>query len=365
MSEETLSEALSKLDNEENINKAALPEGRRVEEEVQEEDAIIEFSEEEADDLAPVTEDAVQEDFDAPEPSDEEELSEVEVKARTAQNRINQAVKQAKEYQRRELQALQYAKEIKAQNEALAEQLKSTQTSSAEQNIKIQENYSQEMENRVETQAQAAKRNLKTAYESGDPEAMAEAQQLLARAEADRNALAKYRQDLADYKVQYDAWLEGQNQQAREEAQSFEELQREQRLTNPVYGQQDQPVYEEPSVRAQEWATNNEWFGTDSVMTNVAFAIHNELQSSGIDLESDEYYSQIDRRMREELPHKFPAGGEQQPVQTVVSSTRITGSGRNQNNRQVKLSPSEQQLARKLGVPFKEYAKQKMRLQGS
>jgi hypothetical protein len=100
-------------------------------------------------------------------------------------------------------------------------------------------------------------------------------------------------------------------------------------------------------------------------MTNVAFAIHNELQSSGIDLESDEYYSQIDRRMREELPHKFPAGGKQQPVQTVVSSTRITGSGRNQNNRQVKLSPSEQQLARKLGVPFKEYAKQKMRLQGS
>jgi len=364
MSEETLSEALSKLDNEDDINRAALPEGRRVEEEVQEEDAIIELSEEEAEDLAPITDDSVQEDFEAAEPNVEEELSEAEVKARTAQNRINQAVKQAKEYQRRELQALQYAKEIKEQNEALAEQLKSTQTSSAEQNLKIQESYSQEMENRVETQAQAAKRNLKTAYESGDPEAMAEAQQMLARAEADRNALAKYRQDLSDYKVQYDAWLEEQNQQARE-AQSFEELQREQGLTNPVYGQQDQPVYEEPSVRAQEWATNNEWFGTDTVMTNVAFAIHNELQSSGIDLESDEYYSQIDRRMREELPHKFPAGGEQQPVQTVVSNTRITGSGRNQNNRQVKLSPTEQQLARKLGVPFKEYAKQKRRLERS
>ena len=364
MAEETLSEALSKLDNEEDIDRAALPPGRRVEEEVQEENAIIEFSEEEAEELAPVTEDAVQEDFDAPEPSDEEELSEVEVKARTAQNRINQAVKQAKEYQRRELQALQYAKEIQAQNDALAQQLKSTQTSSAEQNLKIQENYSHEMENRVETQAQSAKRNLKTAYESGDPEAMAEAQQLLARAEADRNALAKYRQDLADYKVQYDAWLEGQNQQARQQ-QSFEELQREQGLTNPVYGQQDQPVYEEPSVRAQEWATNNEWFGTDTVMTNVAFAIHNELQSSGIDLESDEYYSQIDRRMREELPHKFPAGGKQQPIQTVVSNTRITGSGRNQKNRTVELLPSEQALARKLGVPFKEYAKQKMRLQNS
>ena len=352
MSEETLSEALSKLDNEDDINRAALPPGRRVEEEVQEEDAIIELSEEEVEDLAPITDDSIQEDFEAAEPNTEEELSEAEVKARTAQNRINQAVKQAKEYQRRELQALQYAKEIQAQNDALANQLKNTQTSSAEQNLKIQQSYSQEMENRVETQAQAAKRGLKTAYESGDPEAMAEAQQLLARAEADRNALAKYRQDLADYKVQYDAWLDQQSQQVEQDQQID-------------FTPTEQPVYEEPSERAQQWATNNEWFGTDTVMTNVAFAIHNELQSSGIDLESDEYYSQIDRRMREELPHKFPAGGEQQPVQTVVSSTRITGSGRNQNNRQVKLSPSEQQLARKLGVPFKEYAKQKMRLQGS
>jgi len=352
MSEETLSEALSKLDNEDDINRAALPPGRRVEEEVQEEDAIIELSEEEVEELAPITDDSIQEDFEAAEPNTEEELSEAEVKARTAQNRINQAVKQAKEYQRRELQALQYAKEIQAQNDALANQLKNTQTSSAEQNLKIQQSYSQEMENRVETQAQAAKRGLKTAYESGDPEAMAEAQQLLARAEADRNALAKYRQDLSEYKVQYDAWLDQQSQQVEQNQQID-------------FTPTEQPVYEEPSMRAQEWASSNEWFGTDSVMTNVAFAIHNELQGSGIDLESDEYYSQIDKRMREELPHKFPAGGKQQPVQTVVSNTRITGSGRNQNNREVRLNPSEQQLARKLGVPFKEYAKQKRRLERS
>jgi len=364
MAEETLTEALSKLDSEEDISKAALPEGRRVEEEVQEENAIIEFSEEEAEELAPVTEDAVQEDFETAEPNTEEELSEVEVKARTAQNRINQAVKQAKEYQRRELQALQYAKEIKEQNESLAAQLKNTQTSSAEQNLKIQENYSQEMENRVDTQAMAAKRNLKTAYESGDPEAMAEAQQMLARAEADRNALAKYRQELADYKVQYDAWVEEQNRQASQEP-SFEELQREQRLTSPVYGQQNEPAYEEPSVRAQQWANDNEWFGSDQAMTDQVMAIHNRLAATQIDLESDEYYSQIDKQMRDAFPHKFPAGGKQQPVQTVVSNTRITGSGRSQNNRTVELSPSEQQLARKLGVPFKEYAKQKMRLQSS
>ena len=100
-------------------------------------------------------------------------------------------------------------------------------------------------------------------------------------------------------------------------------------------------------------------------MTDQVMAIHNRLAATQIDLESDEYYSQIDKQMRDAFPHKFPAGGEQQPVQTVVSSTRITGSGRNQKNRTVELSPSEQQLARKLGVPFKEYAKQKMRLQGS
>ena len=352
MAEETLTEALSKLDSEEDINKAALPEGRRVEEEVQEENAIIEFSEEEAEELAPVTEDAVQEDFETAEPNTEEELSEVEVKARTAQNRINQAVKQAKEYQRRELQALQYAKEIKEQNESLAAQLKNTQTSSAEQNLKIQENYSQEMENRVDTQAMAAKRNLKTAYESGDPEAMAEAQQMLARAEADRNALAKYRQELADYKVQYDAWVDQQSQQVEQDPQMD-------------FTPTEQPAYEEPSVRAQQWASDNEWFGSDQAMTDQVMAIHNRLAATQIDLESDEYYSQIDKQMRDAFPHKFPAGGKQQPVQTVVSNTRITGSGRSQNNRTVELSPSEQQLARKLGVPFKEYAKQKMRLQSS
>ncbi len=144
-----------------------------------------------------------------------------------------------------------------------------------------------------------------------------------------------------------------------------------QRLALPSPQQQaayQEPVYQEPSPKAQEWASANEWFGTDTVMTNVAFAIHNDLIQSGVDLESDEYYAQIDSRMRQELPHKFNgqtnARGNTN-VQTVVSGSRTTGSGRNQNSRRVELNPSEQALARKLGVPFKEYAKQKMRLQNS
>ncbi len=357
MAEETLSEALSKLDDD-NINSAALPEGKRVEEEVQDDATYIDFSEEEMEDISPVTEDSVQEDFEAPEVQGEEELSEAEVRARTAQNRINQAVKQAKDYQRRELQALQYAKELQEQNEQLSSQLQKTQTSTAEQNLKMQETYSDEFATRVDTQAEAAKRNLKTAYESGDPEAMADAQQLLAKAEADRNALAQYQRDLAQYKVDYTAWLE--QQEADAELQSQQAAQQQ-----PAY---QEPAYQEPSPKAQNWASANEWFGTDTVMTNVAFAIHNDLIQGGVDLESDEYYAQIDSRMRQELPHKFNGQtnvGGNNNVQTVVSGSRTTGSGRNQNSRRVELNPSEQALARKLGVPFKEYAKQKMRLQNS
>ena len=360
MSEETLTEALSNLDDDSSVSKAAVPSGRRVEEELQEGDAIIEFSEEEAEEIAPVTEDSVKEEFDAPYENPEEELSEAEVKAKTAQSRINQAVKQAKEYQRRELQALQFAKELRDQNQQLSDQLQNTQASGAEQNLKIQESYGNEFATRVDTQAEAAKRNLKSAYESGDPEAMADAQQLLARAEADRSALAKYQQELEEYKVQYSDWQD-QQRQAQEQAQQYVE---------PEYQQQYQePQYQEPSNKSQDWATKNEWFGKDKVMTNVAFAIHQDLVDQGVDLESDEYYAQIDSRMRSELPQKFNeqnfAGGNQQTVQTVVSGSRTTGSGRNQNSRRVALNPSEQALARKLGVPYKEYAKQKMRLQRS
>ena len=189
---------------------------------------------------------------------------------------------------------------------------------------------------------------------------MADAQQLLARAEADRSALAKYQQELEEYKVQYSDWQE-QQRHAQEQAQQYVE---------PEYQQQYQePQYQEPSNKSQDWATKNEWFGKDKVMTNVAFAIHQDLVDQGVDLESDEYYAQIDSRMRSELPQKFDgqnfAGGNQQSVQTVVSGSRTTGSGRNQNSRRVALNPSEQALARKLGVPYKEYAKQKMRLQRS
>ena len=362
MAEETLTEALANL-NDENIEKASLPENRRVEEETSEEVAVIDLDEEDVQEIEPITEDVVKEDFDAKPIDEDEEISEAERRTRTSQDRINKAVAQAKEFQRRELQALQYVKELQEQNKNLSGQLLSSQQSSSQENMRLQEGYRDEFETRVETQAQAAKNAYKTAYESGDPDRMADAQQLIAQAEADRAALNKYKQDYEDYKVKYQEWLE--EQQASQE-QSFEELQREQGLTNPVYGQpQNQPVYQEPSAKAQEWAEKNEWFGTDQAMTDQVMAIHKRLAAMQIDLESDEYYSEIDRQMREAFPHKFDIAGDETTVQKVVSGSRTTGTGRNQNNRRIELSPSEQQLAKKLGVPFKEYAKQKMRLQRS
>ena len=362
MAEETLTEALANL-NDENIEKASLPENRRVEEETSEEVAIIDLDEEDVQEIEPITEDVVKEDFDAKPIDEDEEISEAERRTRTSQDRINKAVAQAKEFQRRELQALQYVKELQEQNKNLSGQLLSSQQSSSQENMRLQEGYRDEFETRVETQAQAAKNAYKTAYESGDPDRMADAQQLIAQAEADRAALNKYKQDYEDYKVKYQEWLE--EQQASQE-QSFEELQREQGLTNPVYGQpQNQPVYQEPSARAQQWAEENEWFGTDQAMTDQVMAIHNRLAATQIDLESDEYYSEINKQMREAFPHKFDIAGDETNVQKVVSGSRTTGTGRNQNNRRIELSPSEQQLAKKLGVPFKEYAKQKMRLQRS
>ena len=156
MAEETLTEALANL-NDENIEKASLPENRRVEEETSEDVAVIDLDEEDVQEIEPITEDVVKEDFDAKPIDEDEEISEAERRTRTSQDRINKAVAQAKEFQRRELQALQYVKELQDQNKNLSGQLLDSQQSSSQENMRLQEGYRHEFETRVETQAQAAK----------------------------------------------------------------------------------------------------------------------------------------------------------------------------------------------------------------
>ena len=322
---------------EEKIEKAAVPERKRVEEEVS--DEAVEISlEDNKQEVAPVTEDEVQENFEVSPQVEEQakDMSEVEKRATLAQNRINKAVAQAKEFQRRELMAVQYAKELKEQNEQLRQQQK-TQMSS----------YGDEFGNRVESQMTLAKQALKQATESGDAEAIAAATEALTLATTDKSRLEQYRQAQKQYEEQEAAYV-----------QSLENQPQDQQYTQPV------EEYAEPSPKAREWAKKNTWFGQDQVATSVAFAVHKQLENEGFDTDSDEYYDEIDKRVRQELPHKFNVEADKKPVQTVASPTRTTSTGRKQNNR-IQLTPSEQQLAKKLGVSFKDYAIQKARLQKS
>ena len=317
----------------EKIEKAALPENRRVEDEVQEDPVEVEIKEE----VSAASEDEIQEDFEVSPKVEEKakDQSEVEKRATLAQNRINKAVAQAKEFQRRELMAIQYAKDLKDQNEKLRQSQKTFQSS-----------YGDEFGNRVESQLSLSKQALRQATEAGDSEAIATATEALSMATADK---ARHEQYLIQQK-QYDAQEQAYIEQAQQQQ---------------VY-QQAQPVqeeYNEPSDKARDWANKNTWFGKDQVATSVAFAVHKQLENEGFDTESDEYYSEIDKRVRQELPQRFNVEADKKPVQTVASATRNTSTGRKQNR--IELTPSEQQLAKKLGVSFKDYAIQKARLQKS
>lgn len=318
----------------EKIEKAAVPEKRRVEETVSDEAVEVSLGDD-SQEVSPVTEDEVKEDF-AVSPKVEEQakdLSEVEKRASLAQNRINKAVAQAKEFQRRELMAVQYAKDLKDQNEKLRQQQKSFSSS-----------YSDEFTNRVESQMTLAKQALKQATEAQDAEAIASATEALTLATTDKARLEQYSQAQKQYEAQEAAYIQQQQNQPQEQyAQPAEE-------------------YNEPSPKAREWAQNNTWFGQDQVATSVAFAVHKQLENEGFDTDSDEYYSEIDKRVQQELPHKFNVEAKKN-VQTVASATRNTSTGRKQNR--IQLTPSEQALAKKLGVSFKDYAIQKARLQKS
>ena len=330
----------------EKIEKAALPEGKRANEEVSEESTFIELEGKDLDGLPPIEEEEVTEDFETSkhvEKQAEEIENEAEKRAKLAQNRIDKAVKQAKDYQRRELQALQYAKQIAEENKKLKDQ--QTQMSNS---------YGAEFGARVESQLEASKIALQKAMEEGEAEKIAEAQSILAAASADKVAYDQYQKQLETYNremEQYDADQQAYIQQQRIDAQQ----------------QSQEPVYQQPSDRAQRWANENNWFGQDRVMTNVAIAVHEQLAQEGFDTESEDYYSEINKRMRQELPNKFENNVEAdgKPVQTVASPSRSNSNGRRKNRNQVELTPSEQKLAKRLGVSFKDYAVHKARLDNS
>ena len=178
---------------------------------------------------------------------------------------------------------------------------------------------------RDSAQTEQVKQKLKTAMESQDYDSMMTANQELTALAVEKEK-AKMRKE--------------QLEQQKTEA---EELAKQQ-------PQQQEPIpQQEPSEKAKAWADENTWFGQDKVMTNAAYTIHTDLVQKGFDPESDEYYTEVNKQMRENFPNRF---AEERPVQTVASAGR-----KQQGRRTVKLTRSQVAIARKLGVPLEEYAK--------
>jgi hypothetical protein len=237
--------------------------------------------------------------------------------------RISKLVGKLRESERREDAALKYAKGIQGKSAHLEQQLSN-----------LNYGYAEKSESASTSKIEEAKLRLKKAIEEGDVESQADAQTVLARATLDAER-AKI-----------------QKEQLEHQAQQFQ--QRQQVPQQPEYQQAPPP---QPDEKAQSWAGENKWFGQDEAMTYTAFAIHRKLvEQEGYDPKSDDYYSEIDRQIREQFPHKFEVEKSKKTVdQTVAPAVKSTNS--KHGKRTVRLTPSQVAIAKKLGVPLEEYAK--------
>jgi hypothetical protein len=248
--------------------------------------------------------------------------------SKNVQKRFDEYAYQLGESKRREEEAIKIAQAIKDERDKIKEELAS-----------LNAGYVSAEGGRITGSMDAAKAKLKQAVDANDTEAMASAQMELGKLGADQ---ARYEK----LKAQQEAMAQRQTSEKEVE----------------IPKTQEQPVKD---PKAEAWATENEWFGRDKIMTNVAYAIHEDLVNQGVDPRTDYYYTEIDKRMRDNLPHKFQQDSSseepaaQQPVQTVASANRNRGTGRNV----VKLSSSEAAIAKRLGLSNEQYASEKLKLQ--
>jgi hypothetical protein len=250
----------------------------------------------------------------------EEKKDEYEDYSKNVQKRIATLTKKMREQERAAESAYAYAKSLQDENVKLKES--TTQLNS---------NYQTEAENRLKSQRAQANNVLKTAYQEQDWDKVTKAQEILDKITVEESKL----------------------QFTKMQAPSVESAQA-QVIPNPLE-QPQQAV--EPDPKAEEWAQKNEWFGSDEPMTLVAFNIHNKLLEQGFDPDDPMYYDEIDKQMRAEFPHKFSDGGSVEPSkiqQTVAPAGRTTNS---KGRKQVRLTKSQVDMAKRLNVPIKEYAK--------
>ena len=245
--------------------------------------------------------------------------NELEDYSQSVQRRIDKLTKKMREAERREQAAIDYAKKVQAENQ----NLQATTISTSRERVVSDE-----------AQIASTEQLLNTAYQKAIEEQNVE-KQVEAQQKMSQLAIEKERLRLRKSK------LEQQEATKPVETPTVEQ----------VVNQAPAQPQAQPDPRAQEWATDNKWFGTDKAMTYTAMSLHDEIVAEGFDASSDEYYSEIDRRIRKEFPQKFEDTSK--PTQKVASAVRKTATGR----RTVKLTPSQVAIAKKLGVPLEEYAK--------
>jgi hypothetical protein len=248
--------------------------------------------------------------------------------------RIEKLTARLRETERREQAAIEYAKNVQQRATQLEQQFRHTDTERLN-----------EARGRIDTQITALKQVIRQAREEGDFDTETEAQQRLTAI-------------LMDQRRVEEATALRQQQEQQYAAQQAQQAQQQQ-------AQPAQQQAQEPDPRAEEWAEQNTWFGSDVPMTHAVFGIHAQLVNrERFDPQSEEYYDELDRRIREAFPHKFqsenarlapPKQQRARSAHSVAPATR--SSGVNTARRSVKLTPSQVAIAKKLGVPLEEYAK--------
>ena len=255
--------------------------------------------------------------------TNEENLDSYSKKVNT---RIDKLTYKLREAERREKAALDYAKNLQAQNNDLMQRSKT-----------IDDSYIKEYDARVSTEEQTLQTKLTEAINNGDVESQVKIQKDMARLAVEAERLNKAKVD------------------REESVKKAEEAVKNASTTESPQQQEQKPVH----PKAKAWAEKNTWFGQDEPMTLTAFSIHKELvETEGMDPTSDEYYDEIDARIRKDFPHKFN-------LQSTPTSTPVAGATRSspaKSGKKVTLSKSEVAIAKKLGVSLEQYARQKQYL---
>jgi hypothetical protein len=283
------------------------------------EETVREVVKEEPSSSTPVTKVEKQEASDEKTDTKKDELEDY---SEGVQRRIAKLTKKMREAERQREEAVRYAQTVKAEKELLTKRFSSLETSSLK-----------DRESKIVSAFEAAKAKLGLAREAGDIAIEIEAQKEIAKLGYEEARLQEMK-DLA----------------------AREPIKQPLTISDVSVPRQDTPIV--GSVKAESWGSKNKWFGSDKPMTYTAFDIHRQLvDDEGYDAESDEYYAEIDKRIRLEFPHKFDKNATTEttrPTQVVASAKRSVKPGR----KTVRLTPSQVAIAKKLGVPLEEYAKQ-------